>query len=68
MQGRVDKLINQKHKLGYRIFEDYDGSGWRKKKGMHQKTFDAHLKKYWQLEEAIDHGIFLRLSKELSGA
>ncbi len=60
MQGRLERLIDQKHKLGYRIFEDYDGEGWMKKKGMHKKVFNRLNLKYRQLDMAIDEGIFLR--------
>ncbi len=59
-ESGLDRLISQKHKLGYRIFEDYDGDGWRKKKGMHQTTFGRLLKKYWLLEEQIDASIYGR--------
>jgi hypothetical protein len=60
MKGKLDQLIEQKHKLGYRIFEDYDGYGWRKKKGMHQKTFDRlHLKYQW-LKIRIDEETIMR--------
>jgi len=57
MKGRLDQLIDQKHKLGNRIFEDYDGYGWRRRKGMHQKTFDRLYEKFWRLDMAIDDGI-----------
>ncbi len=60
MQGELNRLIDQMHKLGYRIFEDYDGHGWRKKKGMHQKTFDRLYLKYRWLDMKIDEEIFAR--------
>ena len=60
MKGKLDQLIDQKHKLGNRIFEDYDGDGWRKRKGMHQKTFDRlHLKYQW-LKIQIDEATMMR--------
>tara|TARA_R110002167_G_scaffold103839_1_gene268244 strand:- start:2054 stop:2650 length:597 start_codon:yes stop_codon:yes gene_type:complete len=50
-QGRMDRLIDQKHKLGERIFEYYDhGDGWGKKKGMHWKTFHRLHAHYQALE------------------
>ena len=54
---KLGRLIDKKHKLGYRIFEDYDGHGWRKRKWMHQKTFDRLYEQYWRLDMAIDNGI-----------
>lgn len=65
MKGTLDQLIDQKHKLGKRIFEDYDGYGWRKRKGMHQKTFDRlHLKYQW-LDIKINEGIVMRFGMHL---
>ncbi|GAG08811.1 unnamed protein product, partial [marine sediment metagenome] len=61
MGGRLDQLIEAKHKIGKRIFEDYDGDGWRKKKGMHQKTFDRQRDKYQDLDWRIDHEMSVRL-------
>ncbi|MEH6814780.1 MAG: hypothetical protein V7677_19775, partial [Motiliproteus sp.] len=46
-EGRIGRLISQKHKLGERIFEHYDhGDGWGKKKGMHWKTFNRLHARY----------------------
>lgn len=54
-QGKMDKLIDQKHKLGERIFEYYEyGEGWGKKKGMHWKTFDRLHARYLRLNTAFD--------------
>lgn len=40
----ICRLIEQKHKLGWRTFEYYEyGEGWGKPKGMHWRTF-------WNLE------------------
>ena len=61
MSGKLDRLIEQKHKLGYRIFEHYDGTGWKKKKGIHKKTFDRLYFKYHWLDMKIDEGISGRL-------
>jgi hypothetical protein len=55
--GKLDRLIDQKHKLGARIFEHYDGDGWLKKKGMHWKTFERLEQRYQWLGEMIDRGI-----------
>lgn len=53
-ESQMDRVISSKHKLGARIFEDYEnGEGWRKKKGMHQKTFDRLLKRYLKHEQVI---------------
>lgn len=47
-----DRIIRAKHKMGERIFEQYEhGDGWMKKKGMNQKTFDRHYRKYQMLEQ-----------------
>jgi len=49
--GYVKNLINQKYKLGYRIFASYEfGSGRGKKKGMHWKTFDRLYSRYIALD------------------
>jgi hypothetical protein len=61
MGGKLDRMIEAKHKLGRRIFEDYDGVGWHKKKGMHQKTFDRWKGKYWDLDRHIDDVLMARL-------
>lgn len=46
-QGTTDRAINQKHKLGERIFEHYEyGEGYGKKKGMHWKTYERLHKRY----------------------
>lgn len=47
----LDRLRIAKDKIGERIFEDYDGEGWRKKKGLHQKTFDREYLRYQALLE-----------------
>ena len=52
--GEIDKLIEAKHKLGKRIFEDYDGWGYRKMKGMHWKTFDLLHAKYQDYDRKIN--------------
>lgn len=50
-QGRMDRLIDQKHKLGEQLFEHYDyGEGWGKKKGMHWKTYHCLHARYKALE------------------
>ncbi|MCB1667232.1 MAG: hypothetical protein R3E73_00185 [Porticoccaceae bacterium] len=59
-EGYLDRLISKKHKLGNKIFEDYDGDGWLKKKGMHWKTFEPLQKKYWEIETQIDQAICRR--------
>ena len=46
-----DRLIDQKHKLGARIFERYEGGkGYGKKKGMHWKRYRRLHRKYETLE------------------
>jgi hypothetical protein len=60
MGGEIDRLIKAKHKIGYRIFEGYDGDGWRKKKGMHQKTFDLGYARYLELGERWNRGFIDR--------
>ena len=55
LQSKVDRLISKKHEVGQEIFENYRfGDGWKKKKGMHHKTFHSKLETYNQLERAID--------------
>ena len=61
MHGYLDRLLDQKHGLGERIFEHYEfGEGWLKKKGMHQRTFDPLYSKYKQLESRINQGTIAR--------
>ena len=51
--GYTDNLIEQKHKLGERIFQHYEfGEGWGKKKGIHWSTFKRLHIRYIALEEA----------------
>ncbi len=60
MKSKNDQLIDLKH-----IFEDYDGHGWRKRKGMHQKTFDRLYLKYLWLCIKIDERVVMRLGMHL---
>jgi len=48
----LDRLRIAKEKIGHRIFEDYDG-GWggRKKKWLHQKTFDRESRRFQALDD-----------------
>ncbi len=60
-QGKLDRLINQKHQLGRRIFEHYEGGyGWQKKKWMHQKTFELLKDRYYDLDSLIIYEIGAR--------
>ena len=56
-QSRINRLIDQKHKLGYRIFAEYDGCGWGKRKGMHHSIFNRLYKKYCAIDSEIDQMI-----------
>lgn len=48
----MDNLVEQKDKLGERIFEYYEGGdGWGKKKGMHWKTYNRLYVRYQLLEQ-----------------
>lgn len=50
--SEIDNLVEQKHKLGERIFEPSEGQqGWCKKKGMHWKTFHRLHAQYMNLEK-----------------
>ena len=50
--GYIDNLIEQKDKLGERIFRHYEcGEGWGKKKGMHWKTFKRLHNRYVDYEK-----------------
>lgn len=50
-EGRIERLISQKHKLGKRLFEHYEhGEGWGKKKGMHWNTYQRLYARYQALE------------------
>jgi hypothetical protein len=48
----LDRIRIAKEKIGDRIFEDYDG-GWgeRKKKWLHQKTFDREYRRFQALDD-----------------
>ncbi len=60
--SHMDNLIEQKHKLGERIFEHYEGGeGWGKKKGMHLSTFNRLHTKYEQYEQQWCSEILQRL-------
>lgn len=60
-QCKLDRQISQKHKLGRRIFEDYEnGNGWQKKKWMHQKTFELLKDRYYELDSLIDYEMYQR--------
>lgn len=48
------RLIDQKQKLGAKIFQEYNGVNWRKKKGIHQKTFNQLFSKYLSLNKKIN--------------
>jgi len=50
----LGRMIEKKHKLGRRIYEGYDGTGWVRIKGMHQKTFNRLHQQYQRLDMAID--------------
>lgn len=57
-EGKYDRLISAKHKLGERIFEVYEhGEGWFKKKGMHQSTFDRLRFKYDWLDMKVNEAL-----------
>lgn len=61
----LDRLRDAKDKIGYRIFEDYDGEwGLLKKKGMHQKTFDREYARFRELDESWSDQ-FLAISRSL---
>ena len=56
--GKLDRLINKKHKLGEKIFEGYEnGFDWTKKKHMHQRTFLKLSERYHRIDEQIDAAI-----------
>jgi hypothetical protein len=62
-QGELNRIIEQKHKLGKRIFEHYEnGTGWGKKKGMHTATFNRLYAKYLAYEQQWGLGISIMFS------
>jgi len=68
MQGDIDRLLDQKHKLGKRLFEDYQyGDGWQKKKGMHWKTFGRLNERYQRLERRVNQGVCSRFGGAFLG-
>jgi hypothetical protein len=65
LQSSYDRDLHKKHTLGREIFEDYrNGDGWRKKKGMHQKTFNKKLTGYRKLERKCN-GRFISVANSL---
>jgi len=63
----ISRLIEQKHKLGRRMFEHYEyGSGWGRKKGMHQTTYERLLERYFHMEDDYHHQLQERFP-ELTG-
>lgn len=57
----LDRVRDAKDKVGKRIFEDYDGEwGWRKQKGMHQKTFDRGYARFRDLDKLWNRLFFER--------
>ena len=64
LETKRDRLYTKKHELGAEIFEDYkNGGGWRKKKGMHWKTFNRKRAEYWRLEAMINDNLDTYLDK-----
>lgn len=51
---RIDRMIRARDKLKDRA---YDETGYRKKKGMHRKTFERLSERYWQIDWAVDEFI-----------
>lgn len=50
---KLDQLRWAQGQIGERIFEDWNGSeGWRKRKGMHWRTFENRLARYQELDAA----------------
>jgi len=57
-QGRLDRLMSEKHKLGARIFDSYEhGEGWGKKKGIHWKTYYRLHRRYRELDHSMWMGV-----------
>ena len=62
-QSYINRLIEQKHVLGKRIFAHYEmGEGWGKKKGMHQKTFDRIHARYDRFERVLNNFIITKFN------
>lgn len=57
-ENRLDRLQRAKNKLGERIFDE---TGYTRRKGLHHKTYERLLTKYWELDEEIEHMIAFRL-------
>ncbi|NVJ48577.1 MAG: hypothetical protein HWE07_15690 [Cytophagia bacterium] len=60
-ESTIDRLIRKKHKIGKKIFEDYDGFGWQKKKWLHWSTFRHLSEVYIRLDQIIDRFIWQNL-------
>lgn len=63
-KGPIDRMILRKHKLEDRIFDE---SGYRKRKGMHWRTFERLLEAHDELDSRIDLQIYKHFSQHLEG-
>ena len=57
-ESRFDRLITAREKVRHRL---YDEACYRKKRGMHSKTFNRLRERYWHLEGVIDDFLENRL-------
>jgi hypothetical protein len=65
---KLDKLRDARDKLGARVFEDWDGShGWRKRKGMHWRTFERERLRFREIDMAWNK-TFCEMGMALLGA
>lgn len=60
-EGKIDRMIRARDKLGKRIFHGDGNYEFCKRKGMHRTTYEKLLKRYCELDWVIDHWIATKL-------
>ncbi|AUM12474.1 hypothetical protein Kalk_08595 [Ketobacter alkanivorans] len=63
-KGPIDRMIHRMHNLEARIFDE---TGYRKRKGMHWRTFERLLQQRDKLSSRIDADIYKFCSEHLEG-
>ena len=65
-EAKIDRMIRARRKLGQRIFEGDGDYEFRRRKGMHRANYEKKLKRYCELDWAIERWISVQL-KALEG-
>ena len=62
-QSRLRRLIRRRQHIGSRIFDDRAGKHWRKRKGLHSRTFHRGLVQYFKIEQQINGICSVRIDR-----